>query len=83
MAEKNYLIHFEYAGETHIIHNLSYHDFSKGNLGDKLWMAEMIEDYIKTSNLHKEGAKVSKARLFGKGGELIASVSDFGEEFSF
>lgn len=79
MNVKNYLIQFDYAGETYDIPNLSYCDFSKGKIGDQLVMAEIIEDYIKTKGLHKEGAKVSNARLFGKEGELIVRVKDFSE----
>ncbi len=45
-------------------------------------MAGIIEDYIQTYNLHKDGAKVTNARLFGKGGELITLVPDFGTEFN-
>ena len=82
MNENNYLIQFEYAGATHSIHFLSHNDFSKGNLGDKAVMAETIEDFIKSNNLSKVGAKVTNARLFGKAGELIAQVSDFAQEFN-
>lgn len=81
MNEKNYLIQFEYGGETHSIHDLSHCDFSKGHFSDKVVMADLIECYIQTSNLHKDGAKVTNARLFGKGGELITCVSDFETEF--
>ena len=81
MDEKNYLIQFDYAGETHSIHNLSHHDFSNGNIGDKHWMALGIEDYLRSNKIHEEGAKVTNARLFGKGGELIVKIEDFGEEF--
>lgn len=81
MNENNYLIQFEYAGETHSIHNLSHNDFTKGNIGDKALMAELIEDYIKSNNLHKDDAMVTNARLFGRGGELITRVSDFKTEF--
>ncbi len=82
MNEHNYLIRFEYAGITHSIHYLSHNDFSKGHLGDKAVMAEIIEDYIKSNDIHKDGTKVTNARLFGKGGELIAQISDFSKEFS-
>ena len=80
MNEKNYLIQFDYGGKTYSIHNLSHHDFSKGNVGDQLWMAETIEDYICTEGLHQDGAKVSNARLFGKDLELITRVNDFFEK---
>ena len=79
MNEKNYLIQFDYAGETYSFHNHSHNDFSKEDIGAQLFMAEMIEIYIRDSGLHKEGAKVSNARLFGKGGELITCVKDFSE----
>ncbi len=82
MDENNYLIKFEYGGESHSIHNLSHCDFSKGDFKDKQMMAGIIEVYIRTNNLHKDGAKVTNARLFGKGGELITRVPDFGTEFS-
>lgn len=82
MNENNYLIQFEYAGETYSIPTLSHTDFSKGNFGDKAVMAEIIESFIKSNNLSKAGAKATNARLFGKGGELIARVSDFEQEFS-
>ena len=82
MDENNYLIQFEYRGETHSIHNLSHCDFPKGDFKDKGMMAEIIEDYIRTNNLHKDGAKVTNARLFGKGGELITRIPDFGTEFN-
>lgn len=82
MNENNYLIQFEYGGEKHSFHNLSHCDFSKGRFSDKEVMAELIESYIQTSNLHKDGAKVTNACLFGKGGELITRVSDFGKEFN-
>lgn len=82
MDENNYLIQFEYGGENHSIHSLSHCDFSKGNFRDKWVMAGIIEDYIQTYNLHKDGAKVTNARLFGKGGELITLVPDFGTEFN-
>jgi len=82
MNENNYLIQFEYGGETHSIHSLSHNDFSKGHFSDKAVMAELIEDYIKTTGLHKDGAKVENARLFGKGGELITCVCDFETEFA-
>ena len=80
MDEKNYLIQFDYGGKTYSIHNLSHHDFSKGNAGDRLWMATTIEDYIRTTGLHRDGAKVSNARLFGKDLELITRVNDFSEQ---
>lgn len=80
MEETNYLIQFDYGGETYSIHNHSYHDLSKGNTSAQLWMAETIEDYIRTENLHQEGAKVSKARLFGKDLELITQVNDFSKQ---
>ncbi len=80
MDENNYLIQFEYGGEMHSIHNLSHCDFSKGDFSDKLVMAGIIEDYLRTNNLRKDGAKVTNARLFGKGGELITRVPDFGTE---
>lgn len=82
MNENNYLIQFEYGGEMHGIHNLSHCDFSKGNFSDKLVMAEIIEVYIQNNDLHKDGAKVTNARLFGKGGELITCVTDFGTLFN-
>ena len=82
MNEKNYLIQFEYGGEKHSIHNLSHCDFSKGDFSDKLLMAEIIENYIQSNNLHKDGAKVTNACLFGKGCELITHISDFGTEFT-
>lgn len=82
MNENNYLIQFEYGGEKHSIHNLSHCDFSKGDFSDKLVMAEIIENYIQTNNLHKDGAKVTNACLFGKGCEPIAHVPDFGTEFN-
>ena len=82
MYENNYLIQFEYGGLKHSIHNLSHCDFSKGDFSDKLVMAEIIEDYIQTNNLHKDGAKVTNACLFGKGCEPIAHVPDFGTEFN-
>lgn len=78
MDENNYLIQFEYGGEMHSIHNLSHCDFSKGDFSVKLLMAEFIEDYIQSNNLHRDGAKVTNARMFGKGGELITRVTDFG-----
>lgn len=81
MNENNYLIQFDYAGEVHSIHNLSHCDFSKGDSGDKLWIADMIELYIKANNMHKDGAKATNVRLFGKEGELIAHISDFEQEF--
>ena len=82
MNENNYLIQFEYGGEKHSIHNLSHCDFSKGDFSDKLVMAEIIENYIQTNNLHKDGAKVTNACLFGKGCEPITHVPDFGTEFT-
>ena len=82
MNENNYLIQFDYAGETHSIPNLSHNDLSNGDVGVKLWMAETIEDYIKSSNIRKDGAVVTGARLFGKGGELIAKITDFKKEFT-
>ncbi len=78
MDENNYLIQFEYGGEMHSFHNLSHCDFSKGDFSVKLVMAEFIEDYIQSNNLHRDGAKVTNARMFGKGGELITRVTDFG-----
>lgn len=57
MDENNYLIQFEYGGEMHSIHNLSHCDFSKGDFSDKLVMAGIIEDYLRTNNLRKDGAK--------------------------
>lgn len=81
MNENNYLIQFEYGGEKYSIHNLSHCDFSKGDLSGKLVMAEIIENYIQTNNLHRDGAKVADACLFGKGGDLITRVLDFGTEF--
>ncbi|HAP28788.1 MAG TPA: hypothetical protein DCR26_01595 [Porphyromonadaceae bacterium] len=81
MNEHNYLIQFDYAGETHSIHNLSHCDFTKGLFSDKAVMAEIIELYIETANIHKDGAKVTNARLFGKGGELITRITDFSVEF--
>ena len=77
MNENKYLIQFEYGGEKYSIHNLSHCDFSKGGECDKLVMAEIIEDYIQTNNLHKDGAKVTNACLFGKEYELITHVPDF------
>lgn len=81
MNENNYLIQFEYGGEEYSIHNLSHNDLSKGTVGEKLWMAETIEVYIKSNDLHKDGAKVKNARLFGKGCEVIAYIDDFEKEF--
>lgn len=81
MDEKNYLIQFEYAGETHSIHNLSHHDLSNGGIGDKMWMEEMIKIFLESNDIYEENAKVTNARLFGKGGELIVKIEDFGEEF--
>lgn len=80
MNENNYFIQFEYARSKHSIHFLSHNDFSKGNFIDKAVMAETIEDFIRSNNLRKKDAKVTNACLFGKGGELIAKVSDFGQE---
>ena len=77
MSENVYLIQFCYNGTEHTIHPLSYHDYSKANLGDVLTFAQLIEDHIKENNLHVDGAKVSNAHLFGKEGELIVKVDDF------
>lgn len=74
---KVYYIEFSYDGVKYTIHPLSYWDLSKGTLGDKLILAELIEGFIKDNNLHKEGAKVSEAKLFGKGGETIVKIEDF------
>ena len=79
MSEKNYLIQFDYGGETYSIHNLSHCDFSKGDPGDQMWAAEIIEDYIKSEGLHKENAIVTNINLFGKNGELIFHRPDFKE----
>lgn len=72
-----YYVQFTYAGEEHKVYPLSYWDYSKGDIGDKLVLAEFVEDHIRENNLHKEGERVSNARLFGKGGELIVKVDDF------
>lgn len=77
MNEKNYLIQFEYGKNMYSIHTLSHFDFTKGNIGDKLWLAETIEDYIKSENIHIDGARVSNVRLFAKDGELVMRVDDF------
>lgn len=77
MNEKNYLIEFEYGGKSFQIHNLSHADFSKGKISDAVFMAYVIEEYISTQNLHKDGAIVSNARLFGKNGEPILKIEDF------
>lgn len=77
MNENNYLIQFNYAGETYHIHTLSHNDLSHMDKGVEIFVASQIEDYINSNNLHKEGAKVSDACLFGKGGALIACVHDF------
>ncbi len=76
MNEKNYLIQFDYGNKCHSIHNLSHCDFSKGNVGDKIWVAETIELFIKSENLHIDGEKVSNIRLFGSNGEIILHISD-------
>lgn len=65
MNEKNYLIQFDLGGQAHSIHTLSHCDFTKGDIGDKIWIAETIEDYIKSKNLHVDGELVSNIRLFG------------------
>lgn len=75
MNENNYTIQFEYGGETHFIAELSHCDFTKGDVGDKLWMMEEIKAYLKDNNL--SGSQIKNARLFGKGCELIAKVDDF------
>lgn len=76
MNEKNYLIQFDYGGNGHCIHVLSHFNFSGGNVGDKIWLAETIENYIKTEGLHINGEVVSNVRLFGANGESIISLSD-------
>ena len=75
MNEKNYLIQFEYDGKDYQIQELSHYDFSKGKLGDKLWMMEEIKAFLKSHNL--SNSVIKNARLFGKGGDLIAQVDDF------
>lgn len=79
MNEKNYLIQLDYGGKTHSIQNLSHNDFTKGNAGDCLWVAETIEDYIKENRLHRDNEFVTNIRLFGKNGELIFHRHDFKE----
>ena len=75
MNENNYTIQFEYGGETHSIAELSHFDFSKGDVGDKLWMMNEIKEYLKGNNL--SGSQIKNARLFGKGGDVITKVDDF------
>ena len=77
MNEKNYLIQFEYGKNTYSIPALSHCDFTKGSIGDKLWLAETIEDYIKSENIHVDGVRVNNVRLFAKDGELVMRVDDF------
>lgn len=77
MNEKNYLIQFEYGKNTYSIHVLSHCDFTKGGIGDKLWLAGTIEDYIKSEGIHIDEARVSNVRLFAKDGELVMRVDDF------
>ena len=76
MSENVYSIQFDYDGKTHDIPNLSYNNL-KDNLATKLWMAEVIEDYIKENKIHQDGAKVSNANLIGKDGEVLVHVDDF------
>ena len=78
MNENVYLIQFDYDGKTHNIPNLSYNNL-KDNHVTKLWMAEVIENYIKENKIHKDGAKVTNANLIGKDGEVLAHVDDFSE----
>ena len=75
MNENNYMIQFEYGGKTHSIAELSYWDFSKGDIGDKLWMMNEIKEYLKGNNL--SGSEIKNARLFGKEGDVITKVDDF------
>ena len=79
MNEHVYTIQFNYGENSYSFSPLSHWDYSKGNFGDALTMALLIEDYIKEKNLNKEGTKVSNARLFGKGGELIIQVKDLSD----
>lgn len=81
MNENNYLIQFDYAGQTHSLPTLSHCNLSAADLGNKLWIANTIEDYIKSANLRQDGAIVTNARLFGKMGELITVIPDFRTEF--
>lgn len=76
MSENVYLIQFDYDGKTYDIPNLSYNNL-EDDCATKLWMAEMIELYIRDNGIHKDGAKVSNANLIGKGCKVIAHVDDF------
>lgn len=78
MSENVYLIQFDYDGKTHDIPNLSYNNL-KDDYATKLWMAGVIEDYIKENKIHQDGEKVSNANLIGKGCEVLAHVDDFAE----
>lgn len=75
MDENNYTIQFEYGGKTYSINQLSHFDFSKGDVGDKLWMMNEIKAYLRGNNL--SGSQIKNARLFGKGCDLITKVDDF------
>ena len=79
MNEHVYTIQFIYGENSYSFSPLSHWDYSKGNFGDALTMALLIEDYIKEKNIYKEDTKVSNARLFGKGGELIIQVKDLSD----
>ncbi|MCH5328477.1 MAG: hypothetical protein J1E02_05610 [Coprobacter sp.] len=76
MSENVYLIQFCYDGIENSIPFLSYCDFSKVDVSV---LAEHIEDYIQSCGIHKEDAKVTNVRLFGKDGELIIKVDDFSQ----
>lgn len=67
---------FDYDGKTHNILNHSYSNL-KDDCATKIWMAEMIELYIRENRIHKDGAKVSNANLIDKDCEVIAHVDDF------
>lgn len=71
MNEKNYLIQFKVGKEIHNICNLSHHDFSKGTIGDKLWVNEMIKIYNEDNHVFQNEDKVEDINLFGKQGEII------------
>ncbi len=77
MNQNDYLIEFEYDGNTHWIRNLSMMNLYKGNVLDQDCVQLLIRTYLDVNKLCKESKEVTNIKLFGNDRELIFSLKKF------